>query len=589
MRRPALVLVALLLVVAASGCVGLPSSGPVRSVAVQDNSGSDALVDYTPPGPVPGSAPIALVDDFLTSMTATPLNTYVARQYLTAGSSHSWVPEQGTVVYGSQQMVSEPGGRVTLELRDVVELDGRGTWRGDPTGGKGRDYRLHLVKEGGEWRLSRPPDRLLIPRTHFDVQYQQRLLYFFDQSAQALVPEPVYVPRGRQAPTLLLASLLQGPEPDLRRTERTFFPRGTRLDGISVPVSRDGTAEVPLSDQVLDAGNTDENLLFAQIAWTLGQLPGVQRVRVTVGGTPIDLPGSREDVGVDSWSEFDPSVAWASTALFGLRDRRVVTSSTSGEERVTGAAGVLRLGLRSLAVDLLAQHIAGVGSDGRTVLESDRDGVPGRPARRDDVRTVYRGTDVLRPAYDLYGQLWVVDDTRAGAQVSVVRAGTDRPVVAPGVTGAQVDRATLSRDGTRLVTQVRRGGRDRVLVSRVERDTKGRVTRVGPAQALPLGGATGPVVDIAWQGPATLAVLVRRGPTTSQVLLVKVDGSSTAASLETDAELFEGRATRLVASPAPGTPLLLGTADGRLLGLSRTGRWARTAIEPGLGAATFVG
>ena len=46
-------------------------------------------------------------------------------------------------------------------------------------------------------------------------------------------------------------------------------------------------------------GTPTENLLFAQIAWTLGQLPGVQRVRVTVGGTPIDLPGSREDVGVD--------------------------------------------------------------------------------------------------------------------------------------------------------------------------------------------------------------------------------------------------------------------------------------------------
>ena len=589
MRRPALVLVALLLAMAATGCVGLPSSGPVRSVAVQDNGGSDTLVDYTPPGPTPGSAPIPLVDDFLTSMTATPLNTYVARQYLTAGSSRSWVPEQGTVVYGSQQMVSEPGGRVTLELRDVVELDGRGTWLGDPTGGKGRNYRLHLVREGGEWRLNRPPDRLLIPRTHFDTQYQQRLLYFFDQSAQVLVPEPVYVPRGRQAPTLLLASLLQGPEPDLRRTERTFFPRGTRLDGISVPVSRNGTAEVPLSDHVLDAGNTAEKLLFAQIAWTLGQLPGVQRVRVTVGGTPVDPPGLREDVGVDDLSEFDPSVAWASTALFGLRDGRVVTSSTTGEERVTGPAGTLRLGLRSLAVDLLAQHIAGVGSDGRRVLESDRDGVPGRPARRSDVRTVYRGTDVLRPAYDLYGRLWLVDDTRTGARLSVVRAGTARPVVAPGVTGAQVDRVTLSRDGTRLVTQVHRDGHDRVLVSRVERDTRGRVTRVGPAHPLPLRGAAGPIVDVAWQGPATLAVLLRQGPTTSQVLLVKVDGSSTPTSLEADAELFDGRATGLVASPAPGTPLLLRTADGRLLGLSRTGRWARTAIEPGLGAATFVG
>ncbi len=66
-----------------------------------------------------------------------------------------------------------------------------------------------------------------------------------------LVPEPVYVPRGRQAPTLLVAGLLKGPRPGVG-AERTVLPKGTSLDGISVPVSREGTAEVPLSDQVLE-------------------------------------------------------------------------------------------------------------------------------------------------------------------------------------------------------------------------------------------------------------------------------------------------------------------------------------------------
>ena len=250
---------------------------------------------------------------------------------------------------------------------------------------------------------------------------------------------------------------------------------------------------------------------------------------------------------------------------------------------------MLALGLRSLAVDLLAQHIAGVSSDGRTVLESDRDGVPGRTARAATSAPSTRAPTCSGPPTTSTASSGSSTAPRAGARVSVVRAGTARPVVAPGVTGAQVDRVTLSRDGTRLVTQVRRGGRDRVLVSRVERDTKGRVTRVGPAQVLPLGGARARSWTSPGRGRPPWRCWCGRRSTTSQVLLVKVDGSSTAASLETDAELFDGRATRLVASPAPGTPLLLGTADGRLLGLSRTGRWARTAIEPGLGAATFVG
>ncbi len=197
MSRLRLLLVALLAAVSldlgAAACVRLPQGGPVRSVAAQDDAGDESLYDFTPPGPLPGAERVPLVDNFLTSMTATPLSTYVAREFLTASSSRSWVPERGTVVYGTQQIVNGPEGTVVLRLRDVVELDSRGTWRGDPTHGRGRDYRLRLVKEDGEWRIQNPPDRLFIPRAHFDAHYEQYLLYFPEQSGQVLVPEPVYV------------------------------------------------------------------------------------------------------------------------------------------------------------------------------------------------------------------------------------------------------------------------------------------------------------------------------------------------------------------------------------------------------------
>jgi Lipoprotein LpqB beta-propeller domain/Sporulation and spore germination len=592
--RRAVAVVALLLAVltdlAASGCVSLPRSGPVQSRSVAKNAGGDALVDYTPAGPKPGSAPLVLVDNFLTAMTATPLNTHVAREFLTADSGRSWVPERGTVVYGTQQLIPHPGGRITVRLRDVVELDGRGTWRGDPTSGRGHDYRLRLVKEKGQWRISNPPDRLVIPRVHFDTQYQQYLLYFADRSAQVLVPEPVYVPSGRQAPTLLMAGLLKGPEESPAGVERTFLPPGTTLDGVSVPVSRGGTAEVPLSDRILDADKQELNLAFAQIAWTLGQVTGVQRLRVSVAGTPIDLPGSRGDADVGDFSEFDPSVAWASGSLFGVRDRRVMSSDTQGEDRVSGPFGTLPLAPRAIAVDPLAQHIAGVSADGRQVVVADRDGVPGRAARLSDTSTVYReGTDVLRPSYDLYGQLWVVDRTRSGARLSVVRGGAARSLTAPGITGARVSRFVLSRDGTRLVAQVRRGERDELVLARVLRDTKGRVLGVSPARRIVMQGVPDEIRDIAWRTSARIAVLVAPSSGTSEVLLAKVDGSSTATELSTDAALFQGRAVRLVTSSSTGSPLLLGTADGRLYELSGRGRFTPADIKRGLLAPTFVG
>jgi Lipoprotein LpqB beta-propeller domain len=170
-----------------------------------------------------------------------------------------------------------------------------------------------------------------------------------------------------------------------------------------------------------------------------------------------------------------------------------------------------------------------------------------------------------------------------------VRAGTARTIDAPGISGADVTTFSLSRDGTRLVALVRRGGRDVVLVSRVRRDVKGRVLGVGAPHRLDLGRTTGRVRDIAWRTPASLAVLVAPTPDSSQVEVVKVDGSSSAANLSTDPELFRARATRLVTAPARGTPLFVETRDDRLYSLSRNGRWRRSVIEPGLRSPTFVG
>jgi hypothetical protein len=532
-------------------------------------------------------APVPLVDNFLTAMTATPLNTYVAREYLNDTSSRQWVPERGTVVYGGVQVVDRRAGHVVVRLRDVVELDGRGTWRGDPTHGRGLNYTFRVVKEGGQWRIVHPPDRLLIPRAHFDTQYQQYLLYFFDMSAQVLVPEPVYVPRGRQAPTLLVADLLRGPEPSLADVERSYVPEGTTLDGISVPVSRDGTAEIPLSHKVLDVPDRQLDRSLAQLAWTLGQLPGIRRMRVTVDGAPLDGTSSGADMSVDEWSKLDPSVTWASTSLFALRSNRVVVVGTHGEGDVGGPLADLGAPHRSVAVDLLGQRVAAVGADGRDVVQTVHEVTSAEPADPAGLRTVYRGTDVLRPAYDLSGQLWLLDRTRSGARVVVVSDSGARSVSAPGVSGTDVRRAVLSRDGSRLAVVVRGSATDRVIVLRVQRDAAGRVRGLTGATTLALSRSPSRVRDVAWRTASTLGVLVSTAPGTSQVLVARVDGSDE-PGLDDEVEPFRGRAVRLLAAPAQGVPLLLETSAGHLYSLTRRG-WTRTSLPSGTTAPTFVG
>ena len=65
--------------------------------------------------------------------------------------------------------------------------------------------------EDGEWRISEPPPYLIVPQSWFAQRFRQVSLYFFDPSATVLVPEPVFVPRGRQFASSLVNGLLQVP------------------------------------------------------------------------------------------------------------------------------------------------------------------------------------------------------------------------------------------------------------------------------------------------------------------------------------------------------------------------------------------
>ncbi|MGZ5416522.1 MAG: LpqB family beta-propeller domain-containing protein [Nocardioides sp.] len=569
-----------------SGCVSLPSSGPVQTVPADQQAEDEPPVDYTPGGPRSGAAPIEIVRGFLVAMQATPLNMSVARRFLTAEGNSSWVPERGTVVY-TEETRTAVGDDVRLRLTDTVALDERGTWlgdRGDAT------YRMHLVREDSQWRISNPPNRLIIPSGHFESRFSQYFLHFFDKTGQVLVPEPVYVPTGAQATTSLVSGLLQGPGRDKLGVVRTFIPARTRLDDISVPVSQGGVAEVPLSDEVLDLDDSQLELVFAQLAWTLAQVPGVERMRVTVDGSPLDLPGEGEDSAVSDWSEFNPTVAWASQSLFGVREQRVVSLVAGEERRISGVFGSIDLGPREIAVDLPGEQVAATTEDGR-VLVAPRSRVPGTEPDASEARTVFvGGRDLLRPAWDLYGQLWVLDRTDSGAALRVLRKGTTNTLDVEGVTGEDVRSFAISRDGTRLVAEVADGGRERLVLARIERKESGRVRRLSEAVRIPLGGlGVSRIRDIAWRTPGSVAVLAAPTPDTSQVLVLKVDGSSTTAESTTDAEVFRGKAGRLVTSPVLGAPLYIRTADGQMFSLASNGRWVGAGLEPGLRSPTFVG
>ncbi len=542
-----------------SGCVNLPVSGPVKagpSVAGTD----EAPYDFNPAGPRPKETPVEIVGNFLLAMQATPQSTSVARQFLTSESRANWSPSHGAVIYGSYTLAAGAGS-VTVRLTDTARLDAGGHWLG--AGGHGGRLALHLkmVKAKGQWRISHPPNVLIIPQSHFEARFQQFNLYFFDQSSRVLVPEPVYLPAGDQAPTLLVKDLLHGPGKGLSGSVRTFIPPRTRLDDLSVPVSGKGVATVSLSAPMLGVAADERQLAFAELGWTLAQVSGIDRMKVLVNGSPLEVPGQGSAPSVDAWSGYDPAVSWASPELYGLRRGRVESVANGAEQRVPGVFPPGTPSVRSIGVSLNGSRVAGVTADGSSALVS-RTSQPGQRAGSSPATAVYTGgTDLLRPAWDLYGQTWLVDRTSAGAVLVVVRDGKASEVQAPGISGNDVTAFSLSRDGTRLAAVVAghgRPGAEHLVLARVRRDHTGRVTSLGQARDLPVtAGQVFNIRDITWYSPTTVAVLVGAEQQISQVYLSRVDGSSGFVASSTSAELFRGRADRVVTSPSPGTPLYL--------------------------------
>lgn len=542
-RRPGLAatVTGLLAALALAGCVSVPDSGPVVEAGDSSDIQADEPPDIVPAPPQSGESASDVVKHFLEAMRASPIDTTVARQFLTQDAAAAWNPEQETITYVS---TSGPFGSSPLRVKllESAHFDARGTWLGALPADR-RTLRFPMQLEEGEWRIADAPDALIVNKDWFDQRFQQVSLYFFDLSGTFLVPEPVFLPRGDQLPTALTQRLLAGPPAELRRVERTFVPPGMTLD-LSVPPVVKGVAEVALSGSGARATPDETTLMLAQLTWTLRQVPGLQSLRLTVDGQSVNLAGD-DGVSVDSGAEYDPTGWVASATPFALQRGRVVGDAIDDPQPVAGPFGTKRFGLRSIAVDPNNTKVAGVADEGRTVYVTS---VSTPDAR---VSTVaQRATDLLPPAWDLAGRLWLVDRRSDGALVSVVVDGAaPQAVRAPGIEGRRVRAFEVSRDGTRFVAVVADGASDAILVGRVRRTLDGTVS-LTRAVRMPWAGDT-PLRarDLGWRDATTAAVLNPLTDELFQVSAVPLDGSP-GRSIAT----IRGVYRTLVSSPVESEP-----------------------------------
>lgn len=560
-RRTAAVLALVLAVPAAlAGCASLPESGPVVEADVSSSGGDREPSDIIAVPPQPDDTAIEIALGFLEAMTASPIRTDVARQFLASAAADQWDPEAGTTIYASQQTPSGEGRLVTVPLTDAARFGPSGSWRGPLPAGEQR-LELELSVENGEYRITNPPDGLVVPASWFTQRFEQASLYFFDPSGRILVPQPVFVPRGEQLASTLISRLLAGPGDGLRRVVRSFVPLGLTVS-VGVPVSPQGVADISLLGDAGTLGEDVTDRLLAQLAWTLRQVPGITALRVSINGAPVRSSDGGADYRVDDAGVYDPAGVGVDEEVYGLRDGVLGVRESNDLLPVPGPLGTTPPGIRSVSVALDGDRAAGVSLDGRRLLVGelgeDTEGL---------LDTGLRGTDLLTPAWDFAGHVWTVDRSAEGAVVRYLEDGRVRRVPVPGVSGRRVTSFLVSRDSTRFVAVVRAEAGDELRIGRVEVDAAGRIFGVGPTEVIGQEpGEQARVRDLAWTSPTTLAVLlpVRRNQI-YEVRTVSVDGAP--LGVEGLSTTVTGRVTGLVGAPAADEPLYA-VADTDLVDLN---------------------
>ncbi len=570
--------------VALSGCVEIPDHGSIRTVKGTGDATDDFGKVHIPPGPQKGAQSSAIVDGWFEAMTALPVSTTVAREFLLARAGQVWAPDGGFLTY---ELKSEPEGLGALgvTLFRVNEFDARGQWLdSEPT----REIAFDMDVEGtGQWRIRAIRDvggakdvaaqrSMIVSSSWFAQQAQPLSIYFFSPDDTSVVPEPVYLPSGDQQPTLLVRALLAGPVDG--RVEHSFVPDGVSLDPVTV--DGDGVAEIPLTGLSPDTPPATVKRMATQFAWTLRQIPTIRAVRISVDGAALRLPGNASKLPVASALDFDPAGTSATDELYGLRDGLAVRVIDGIEQALLGPFGKRNYGLRDISVSLDGDKMAGVTRGGDRILESGVVGAKG--AVPNPVFT--GGVDLLHPAWDPAGRLWAIDRRPSGAVVWVLRAGGRQRVEVPEVSGAQVIDFLVSRDGTRFVAAVRGPSGDRMVVSRIV--AGGRSVRaVDPRTIISYEGSDHRVRDIGWRSPTEIYYLSAQSGRSAEIRSATLDGAPSSFDLGTYYAAVDESVEAVVSSPREDESLYLQHADNGVEPVAPGG----PKIPTGIVALTYVG
>lgn len=555
---------ALVAAVAASGCAGLPSGGPVHPVGPVTVEGPLAAsgIRVLAVPPTAGATPPTLVRQFLVASADPADNFAVARTFLAGPARRAWNPAANVTIYPGQPGTLAPvwqGDEVTVVVPSPAATIRGGDYSlaaGPPSP---QTLSFQLTRVHGQWRFSAVPPGIFTPASLLPFVFKPINVYFLDPAGHRLVPDRVFLMTSRSAlPAAVVRAVLAGPSPWLRGAVTSAVPSGTRLVG--VPQVRDGVLSVDLSVPGPPLAPDIRSQLAAQLLWTAGQLPEVSGVTIQVNGAPI-LPGLIGPLtATGSALGFDPNGLLASAPGYFVvpAGARTVLRSTAGASWPFVAGNQ---GLRHPAISLDRTEVAGLTcANGRCGGLYVGELATLRTVPLHLVLSVRSATDTLTPpSFDSSDNaVWTVEPTGPTSSTVWSIAPNDKrtAVAAPGLAGQRVLALRLARDGTRVaVVTIDPSGATHVLVGTVLHRAGG--IRIAGLKDV-VSGLTG-AVDVSWEDASHLVVLARATEVPGSVASpyrVLVDGSGQPQPVLGTAP--GGQPVSLAA--APGHPLLVATS-----------------------------
>jgi len=575
-QRPVLALLGTLLVaaLAATGCVSMPTGGPVTPTPV--SQGTDAQnqsnVQVQPQLPGANWGPQQIVEGFLTASASYGSYPWVADAYLAPLARKSWNPSWSAFVYKSGPTPSVPvyastaknTTTATVSITGVIQASlGTGTYSvPSSTQGSASDAPgpFTLVKIGGQWRISYAPGQLLLTSNAFANDYQLRDLYFFDPHTRFLVPDPVYVPVKAKTGDLLdgLVNELIAPPGDWLSggATRTAFPKGTKvtdvtLDGVTPVVNLTGKAIGKASTAVMEQ-------LSAQLLWTLSNAQScstsqqVQSVEVIVNGKQWPTGEGGAVQGNPGWRP-----ACGSEHFYYLASNGYLTSRSG-----TGSNPVAKIGTgySQIAVSADGKYLAAL--HGTTLYA----GLVGGPLTK-------RGTGFLAMSWDTNDYLWA--SASQGNQILLFRSTQNpkqpltQPVPVTGI-GGPVTALQVAPDGVRVAmvidNQLTFGAIAMPQPQSPSQSPKISLSLVQdnpPAQSQS-GSANAAFTSLTWYGSDYVIALSGPAPAVTEY---PVSGAPSPTSIQAE----PGMQTIAASS---GQPLVTSLPNGQLMSnASLTGSW----------------